>query len=285
MANDELLMEIADLGSPELIAQAIHRAYPDLRAPYDIEQIALDVGIASIEPRADAGFEGLLMTDADKQTGLIVYNQSSPAARRRFTISHEIGHFLLRSHDGRAQCVLQDLSVVRSKDVLKHREAEANRFAVELLMPEATFRRDVRSLGSPDVDHVGQLAQRYGVSKEAAARRYAGVTDYPVALIFGKDGRCRYRVKSELFPRLELERDDPLPAHVLKAIRSVAAGTLLPWADAEPSYWCEQPRHGLELFERTLVQAQGFTITMLMTETADDEDDEVDEDERGMRFR
>jgi Zn-dependent peptidase ImmA (M78 family) len=285
MANDELLMEIADLGSPELVAQAIHRAYPDLAPPYEIERIALEAGIISIEPRIDAGFEGLLMTDADKQSGFIVYNQNSPVPRRRFTISHEIGHFLLRSHDGRAQCVLQDLSVVRSKDALKNREAEANRFAVELLMPEATFRRNVRSLGSPEIDHVVQLAERYGVSKEAAARRYAGVTDHPVALIFAKDGRCRYPVKSEFFPRLELERDDSLPAYMLKALRSAAVGTVLPWTDAEPSYWCEKPRRGLELFERTLVQANGFTITMLMTETADDEDDENEEEERGMRFR
>jgi hypothetical protein len=72
---------------------------------------------------------------------------------------------------------------------------------------------------------------------------------------------------------------------MLKALRSVAVGTVLPWTDAEPSYWCEKPRRGLELFERTLVQANGFTITMLMTETADDEDDENEEEERGMRFR
>jgi hypothetical protein len=187
------------------------------------------------------------------------------------TIAHQIGHFVPRTHD-RAQCATKDLAVIRTKDALKMREAEANRFAVELLMPEISFGKDVGRLGLPDLEHIGELADRYGVSREAAARRYASLSDHRLAIIFPKDGRCRYSVRSSLFPRLEIGAGDLLPGSISARAGGVSSGTMLGWVDAEPSEWVSGMRPRVELTEHTLVQGRGFMITMLVLEGGADRD-------------
>jgi IrrE N-terminal-like domain len=57
-------------------------------------------------------------------------------ARRRFTLAHEIGHIIIPWHTG---SIVDELDAPRSSARGKYREmeAEANRFAAELLMPSA----------------------------------------------------------------------------------------------------------------------------------------------------
>jgi hypothetical protein len=105
----------------------------------------------------------------------VAYNDSSRLERRRFTIAHELGHFLLPLHGA-------------SKDANRAREAEANRFAASLLMPKALFERDIRRLGTPETEHIVKLAGDYEVSKEAAARRYTDLCDHCCAVTFSRHG-------------------------------------------------------------------------------------------------
>lgn len=57
-------------------------------------------------------------------------------ARRRFTLAHEIGHIIIPWHTG---SIVDELEEPRSgaRDKYREMEAEANRFAAELLMPSA----------------------------------------------------------------------------------------------------------------------------------------------------
>jgi len=68
---------------------------------------------------AEEGYEGGLLTSADKFNGTILYNRASPQARRRFTIGHELGHFLMPSHlpsaDGRFLCKMQDMLALKRR--------------------------------------------------------------------------------------------------------------------------------------------------------------------------
>jgi hypothetical protein len=118
----------------------------------------------------------------------VAYNDSSRLERRRFTIAHELGHFLLPLHGAGAQCVKADMGVLASKDANRAREAEANRFAASLLMPKALFERDIRRLGTPETEHIVKLAGDYEVSKEAAARRYTDLCDHCCAVTFSRHG-------------------------------------------------------------------------------------------------
>lgn len=58
--------------------------------------------------------------------------------RRRFTAAHELGHFVLhRSNMGR---FIADATIAEADGDLPAMEAEANRFAAELLMPVEVIR-------------------------------------------------------------------------------------------------------------------------------------------------
>ena len=83
--------------------------------------------------------------------------------RKRFTIAHEIAHFVL--HSGQ-QASFHDRTFARRADDANPMEREADRFAAQLLMPEA----DVRELIRLGVTTLSGLAGHFGVS--ALAMRY-----------------------------------------------------------------------------------------------------------------
>ncbi|MCX6373029.1 MAG: ImmA/IrrE family metallo-endopeptidase [Actinobacteria bacterium] len=83
------------------------------------------------------------------------------SGRRRFTIAHEIGHFVL--HEERCRPV--HYGSVAEAGRAEEREADA--FAAELLMPEPLVREAVREHG-PDVN---RLADRFEVGRKAMQAR------------------------------------------------------------------------------------------------------------------
>jgi IrrE N-terminal-like domain len=98
--NDELLMDLADCGSPEKLLAVILKHHPTWTAPVPVEELATAVNIVKITELEVDGFEGSLQTDAKKQRGVILYKAGTREERRRFTIAHELGHFLMPSHKG-----------------------------------------------------------------------------------------------------------------------------------------------------------------------------------------
>jgi hypothetical protein len=68
-----------------------------------------------------------------------------PAPRRRFTISHELGHFLIAAHRGDKRCSAKDMYENGRETHHQKEEAQANRFAAGLLMPALVRRSDRRT--------------------------------------------------------------------------------------------------------------------------------------------
>lgn len=98
---------------------------------------------AALEPMGD-GYAIVLHGDSDER-------------RRRFTIAHEIGHYVL--HPGRPR--MERGGHVTEAGRLEEREADV--FAAELLMPEALVREAVYEQGLD----VGRLSDRFLVSRRA----------------------------------------------------------------------------------------------------------------------
>lgn len=93
----------------------------------------------------------------DIEDKLIVYSDSDPTVRRRFSVAHEIGHYLL--NNGTPGHVLN----LNSKDPV---EIESNTFAAELLIPYDWIKKDM-SWDST----ILKLAEKYWVSEEAMGWR------------------------------------------------------------------------------------------------------------------
>jgi Zn-dependent peptidase ImmA (M78 family) len=278
--DNELRMKLADLGSPEALAACIIAYYPDIKIPIPVKRLAQAVGIIGLIPQATNSFEGVLVTDDAKSNGSIAYNEASRLERRRFTIAHEIGHFLIPWHDASAQCAIADMGILRSRDTRKSKEAEANRFAAALLTPTALFTRDVQRLGAPETEHVLALATKYRVSKEMAARRYTELCDHVCAVIFSHRGAVRYFAKSQSCPFLDVVKGNLLPPGSLSARARSEVGHLSEWTETSPAIWFGASRRitGRVLYEQFLEQRDGYRLTMLTIDNLPDED-EPDEDQ------
>jgi hypothetical protein len=95
----------------------------------------------------------------------IVLNGSGDSGRRRFTIAHEIGHFVLHPE----RCRPERGGGVNEAGRMEEREADA--FAAELLMPDHLVREAVREQGLD----VTRLADRFEVSRKAMQTRLRGL--------------------------------------------------------------------------------------------------------------
>lgn len=121
--------------------------------------------------------EGRLLRTASH--GIINVAESAYAsAKWRFVIAHEIGHFLRHAeHDSFEACTRGDLSYVPGG-----REAEANDFASELLMPEALFAQRC-DRNRPSLRDVGELAELFKTSLTSTALRFVLFAPEPCAVI------------------------------------------------------------------------------------------------------
>jgi Zn-dependent peptidase ImmA (M78 family) len=158
--------------------------------PVPVEDLARALG-ADIQRRpAEDELSGFLLRDNKEQRAVIGVNSNHPQNRQRFTIAHELGHFLL--HETEKMHVDRDdrgfQVKLRSKGAasdISVDEREANLFAAELLMPAVFLERDL--FLDTDVSNIGDrldllnekvlgpLARRYRVSSQALTFRLASL--------------------------------------------------------------------------------------------------------------
>lgn len=143
--------------------------------PVDVERLAIIEGAVVIKEPTDNDTSGFIY-QAPGVPAVIGINSNHSPVRRRFTIAHELGHLVLHSKSE----LHIDHSVVRMRDKrasegIDEDEMEANRFAAEVLMPEAFLRADLQKLGlhtaADDGEAISALARKYQVSVQAMTIR------------------------------------------------------------------------------------------------------------------
>ncbi len=144
--------------------------------PVPVEAIARAEGLPIVETEMEADVSGALIRSGNLQG--IAINASQMPVRKRFTVAHELAHFLLNHVD--KDHVDWQFTVIRrdgrSSEAEDDQEIAANFFAASLLMPKHLLRQDVerhkRFDGEILLDDsdVLLLAKKYKVSE--AAMRY-----------------------------------------------------------------------------------------------------------------
>jgi hypothetical protein len=141
-------------------------------APVDVSAVAKAFGLNVWVGALDPGVSGKLFPDA-RHGGAsgysIVVNRQEGRRRQRFTVAHEIGHFIC--HGARIGSGVNDDQWYRS-NLSTREEAEANRVAAEILMPL----RLVNRLRAEGVTNPDALADRFEVSP-LAMRIRLGMSD------------------------------------------------------------------------------------------------------------
>jgi hypothetical protein len=209
-------MDLDGTGSPMGLVTRILTIEKDIKIPVPIEELAQQLDIQKIAPLETEGFEGGLLTDEERSTGIILVNKAARDGRRRFTIGHELGHFLIISHKpveaGKFLCSRKDMMSWSSdqNDRYARMEAEANEFSALLLIPPPALRKFIAK-GDPSLAHVPSVAKHFDVSKEAAARSYARYHPENIAIVVVKDGIVQRAHKGPKFPWISAPYGKPVP--------------------------------------------------------------------------
>lgn len=130
-------------------------------APVKVGALAADLGLRVLISELPSGVSGKLSRDPDNPDSWVIrVNRHEHKNRQRFTIAHEIAHFVLhRSEIGEE---LTDDTFYRS-GLSERREWEANRLAADILMPWHLIRAEM----ADERKTPSELAQKFGVSEAA----------------------------------------------------------------------------------------------------------------------
>jgi Zn-dependent peptidase ImmA (M78 family) len=162
--------------SIELHVENIFKQYNVNKVPVPVEKIALKMNLAITPTDLGPGVSGALIVNDGKAT--IGINENDPNERRRYTIAHEIGHYILHNE-------LNTLFVEKSYFLAGNenaslselkKEKEANAFASALLMPDELIKREIEKIKGDvnltnDEELVSYLAKKFDVSDVAMTRR------------------------------------------------------------------------------------------------------------------
>lgn len=132
------------------------------------------------------------------------------SARGRFTLAHELGHYIIDSH--RIALKLGFLEPFPSKTNQKQHneiEREADYFASCLLMPEERFKADVFRKKF-NFDLIDFLRKEYNVSITACAFRFAQIGNCPIMIVYAENGLIKWIYCSEDFPYKYLLNNDKI---------------------------------------------------------------------------
>jgi Zn-dependent peptidase ImmA (M78 family) len=277
-------IDLADKGSPEGIVMAILKAEPDLPIPVPIEELCGRLDIIEIQALTTQGFEGGLLTDRERSRGIVLVRNGVSPQRRRFTIGHELGHFLMPSHvpdeEGRFLCSQRDMAMLNPKegDRRAKMEVEANRFSSLVLMPPPRLRAEIGNR-APSIEHMLSLATKFDVSKDAMARAYAEYHSATIAFVVVRDGKvgATYCNRTR-FPFITALRGKPVPERSLFYRKGLQVGVPSDIDSRLPDNWIdvERGRQAPTMSEQVYLQSNGFALIMLWYEPADDPDFDAD---------
>ncbi|MGJ8563106.1 MAG: ImmA/IrrE family metallo-endopeptidase [Alphaproteobacteria bacterium] len=285
-------MSLEDSGAnPVVMAKALYGQVSQLgysSGELPIYNMALSLNIEEIRVEPGLAFEGMVLMPSNKSFGSILIKEARKP-RMRFTLAHELFHFLSPLHEPVAgsgfQCDKAAMRLSAQRSPLKTRyerqEAEANQFAAEILMPRVRIRR--RLSQEPSLEHVLAMAAEFGVSKEAAAVHYAALHDDPIAIIFSKDGVVRYTVKSKDCPWVTYGKQGMrLPAHLFRGDKRLSG-----FEDDDAREWTSQSDSevGEDVQLQTLRQSGGYAMTLLWFSDAEDDEGGPGMDDAFERFK
>lgn len=145
-------------------------------APIPVDLIAKRLGVEIRFSPLDDELSGMVFINDGK--AIIGVNSMHHPNRQRFTIAHELGHFVLHKKyitneihvDKKFRVLMRDGKSTTGTELI---EIQANRFAASLLMPEDLVAKllDERTFDIDDETPLMELAKQFKVSKQTMEYR------------------------------------------------------------------------------------------------------------------
>lgn len=189
--------------SPETLLQEMGITEP---REIDVEAIAYHCG-AVVHYRPLDGCAARIIGYGEQAT--ISVDPNSTRGRQRFSVGHELGHWM--RDRGKLVYLCQSTDLRSPWDHRQNPEARANEYAADLLMPAFMFKPAAK--GKPmTFEAVAELARTFKVSNMATAIRLVQMGSYPAMVVcYGIEGRRWYSagldIPLDLYPLRELSHD------------------------------------------------------------------------------
>ncbi|MBO3708993.1 MAG: ImmA/IrrE family metallo-endopeptidase [Candidatus Accumulibacter sp.] len=245
------------------------------RLPVDPFAIAASRDII-VEPKADTsdGVSGMLLRHGDS-FGILYATHVQNEGFQRFSIAHELGHFIL---DGHVDHVLpKDGSHTSHAGFVSADpyELEADHFAAGLLMPSGPFRRAI-GRRDPGLAVIEAMAADCRTSLTATAIRYAELCDDAVGVIISTGQMIDYCFLSEAMKSLPelswLRKGTPVPKgtetarmngnpdRIMEADRAANEIDVMDWLGGKRSVLITEEVAGLGRYGKTLTVLSSCSI-------------------------
>ncbi len=160
----------------------------------------IDVEVVAHRAQASVRYEPLTGCEAyligHQDHAIIVANDRSPVERQRFSIAHEIGHWMRDRGTVGFRCDQQKLMPQRRRDNPEHL---ANVYAADLLFPQSLF--VPRAKDKPiTLNTVRTLAEAFRTSLSATAIRLVQLGSFPAVVLFAGRDEIHWAVRGEDVP-------------------------------------------------------------------------------------
>jgi Zn-dependent peptidase ImmA (M78 family) len=154
---------------------AVEKAFPqvtDSVLAVDVAALATEKQIA-LKYQDIVAYDGALSWDSSQQATITVSTRSN-WKRQRFTIAHELGHWILQENilGKTSEPLFRGLSTNRRE--VQDEERLANLLAAEILLPKKAVLFEA-SRNKPGLEMVRALVNRFATSRIAALRRMADI--------------------------------------------------------------------------------------------------------------
>jgi len=164
-----------------------------------LEEVASRLGLHVQEVEATS-FDGALVRITGSPIGTVAIRNDIPeVGRKRFTLAHEIGHYILPNQQADIPTPCRPFAIESWDSSLSSPEIDANRFAAEILLPRELLRDELKH--QPTLDTARRVASRFGTSLTAATFRLVELSTYRIAMVISSEGKARWYRPSDEFGR------------------------------------------------------------------------------------
>ena len=168
-----------------------------MRRVGDIDSFVALLGLRIKEVDSD-GFEGALVRVPNRLKGIIAIKESiREEGRKRFTVCHEVGHFILPGH-GTTDCVCLSEEVQSWRSSIPEHELAANQFAAELLLPYREVEPFVKKTDLT-IKVAKKVSSEFEASLTSATLKCVDVTTERCAVVFSVAGLIKWFRRNENF--------------------------------------------------------------------------------------
>ena len=261
------LLELADYETAQDITEEIFNQNPNVKFPINLEHIASQVGISDIQYLPLEGIERALIANDVKSEGIIAISENIIPTKRRFTLAHELGHFLIPRHGHRMQCTVKDMAKRDAHNEYVDMEAEANLFASLLLMPPKLINERQLISASSNIQNIVDLKSTFDVSLQACANNYINLHQDHLAVVYTYNRTILYGLNCDSNPFwLVANKSSSVPADSQLAKINLNSSEKFHSNEVRLSTWFSVKQEsciGKTILEETFVQENGYATTLL----------------------